>query len=403
MKKHLIWILVAALAQGCASKPEVVIDEDPAAKAERLRREKEAAEAAARKRAYGEALAALKARKYGEARDKARLALKAAPGDAALEETLAKALLNLGDYDEADALFVKLRKASPDKLNLTLKHADLMRRRNKGKDVSNGTKLLEDLAKKDKFNEDILANLVVFYRLQGKDKKAEKTIRRLLSRHPDSVAAYMNLSMIYFAKAQTAKKSKKQMLARAESVTALVFDKLKTAKLKPTKEHAPLYNNLGMIWIERKDLARALVNFEKAVELDPALLSAHLNIGSIALRYRDFKRARTHYESVLKSEPSHVEALEAVGHAQAGKLEAKEAVATFEKVLKLQPKNARVVMALAVVQERQLSKLEVAVSLYERWMKLKGGSARLGKDHVVVKKVAELKEQIQMLKEFGDG
>ena len=48
MKKHLIWILVAALAQGCASKPEVVIDEDPAAKAERLRREKEAAEAAAR-------------------------------------------------------------------------------------------------------------------------------------------------------------------------------------------------------------------------------------------------------------------------------------------------------------------------------------------------------------------
>ena len=136
------------------------------------------------------------------------MALKAAPGDAALEETLAKALLNLGDYDEADALFVKLRKASPDKLNLTLKHADLMRRRNKGKDVSNGTKLLEDLAKKDKFNEDILANLVVFYRLQGKDKKAEKTIRRLLSRHPDSVAAYMNLSMIYFAKAQTAKKSR---------------------------------------------------------------------------------------------------------------------------------------------------------------------------------------------------
>ena len=84
---------------------------------------------------------------------------------------------------------------------------------------------------------------MVFYRLQDKVKKGEKTIRKLLSRHPDSVAAYMNLSMIYFAKAQTAKKSKKQMLARAESVTALVFDKLKTAKLKPTKEHALLYNN----------------------------------------------------------------------------------------------------------------------------------------------------------------
>ena len=404
MKKHLIWILMVALAQGCSTAKKEVVIEDPAAKAERLRKEKEAAEAAARKRAYGEALAALKARKYGEARDKARLALQAAPGDPALEEALAYALLNLGDYDEADALFVKLRKASPDKLKLTLKHADLMRRRNKGKDVANGTKLLEGLAKKDEFNEDILANLVVFYRLQDKVKKAEKTIRKLLSRHPDSVSAYMNLSMIYFAKGQSAKGAgKKKMLARAESVTALVFDKLKTAKLKPGKEHAPLYNNLGMIWIERGDLARALVNFEKAVELDADHLTAHLNIGSIALRYRDFARARKHYDNVLKKEPSHLEALEAVGHAQAGKLEAKEAVKTFEAVLKLQPKNARVVMALAVVQERQLSKLEIAVTLYERWMKLKGGSARLGKNHAVVKKVAELKEQIQMLKEFGDG
>jgi Tfp pilus assembly protein PilF len=158
-----------------------------------------------------------------------------------------------------------------------------------------------------------------------------------------------------------------------------------------------------MIWIERGDLARALVNFEKAVELDSTQLTAHLNIGAIALRYRDFARARKHYGNVLKQEPSHLEALEAVGHAQAGKLEAKEAVKTFEKVLKLQPKNARVMLALAVVQERQLSKLEIAVSLYERWIGLKGGSGRLGKDHAIIKKVAELKEQIQMLKEFGDG
>ena len=80
MKRHLIWILMVALAQGCSTAKKEVVVEDPAAKAERLRKEKEAAEAAARKRAYGEALAALKARKYGEARDKARLALQAAPG-----------------------------------------------------------------------------------------------------------------------------------------------------------------------------------------------------------------------------------------------------------------------------------------------------------------------------------
>ena len=112
---------------------------------------------------------------------------------------------------------------------------------------------------------------------------------------------------------------------------------------------------------------------------------------------------QNYYGEVLKKEPSHLEALEATGHAQAGKLEAKAAVTTFEKVLKLQPKNGRVLLALAVVQERQLSKLDIAVSLYEKWIKLKGGEARLGKGHAIVKKVAELKEQIQMLKEFGEG
>jgi tetratricopeptide (TPR) repeat protein len=403
MKKHLIVVLFALLVQGC-SAPQVVDNEDPAAKAERLLREKEAAQAAARKAAYKESLAAIKARRYGEARDKARLALEAAPGDPALEEALAFALMNLGDYGEADQIFAKLRKASPAKISLTLAHADLMRRRNQGADVKQGVKLLEALAKKDEFNADILANLVVFYRLQNNDKLAERTIRKLLSRHPDSVAAYMNLSMIYFAKAQGSEGSaKKKMLARAESVTALVFDKLKTAKAKPGKQHAPLYNNLGMIWVERGDLARALIKFEEAIELDAGLLMAHLNIGAIALRYRDFDRARKHYAVVLKTEPSHLEALEAVGHAQAGKLQAKEAVATFEKLLKLQPKNTRVVFALAVVQERQLSKLELAVTLYERWIKLKGGNKRLGKDHAVVKKVSDLKEQIQMLKEFGEG
>ena len=49
MKKHLIWILMVALAQGCSTAQKEVVVEDPAAKAERLKREKEAADAAARK------------------------------------------------------------------------------------------------------------------------------------------------------------------------------------------------------------------------------------------------------------------------------------------------------------------------------------------------------------------
>jgi tetratricopeptide (TPR) repeat protein len=408
MIKRLLLIACAATYAGCASAPKVV-NEDPAVKAARLKAEQEEKARKEREAAYGDALAAFKGKSYGAARDKARLAMQVAPNDAKLRRVLAMALTQLGSeadagpYSEADTLFLGLRKANPSDIGLALAHCDLYRRRNAKGDVTKGLNTLRVLAKADPFNAKLLATMVVFYRLQGRVTKAEKLITKILSRHPDSIAAYMNLSMIYFGRAQAAKgKEKMVALARAENVTALAFDKLKLAKVKISAEHAPFYNNLGMIWVERSDLGRALVQFEKALELDKNLLAAHRNIGSIALRYRDFARALKHYGEVLKTLKEDPEALEAIGHCQAGKLEAEAAAKTFTKVLSLRPKNSRALYALAVVTERQLSKLEDAKALYQRWVNLKGGAARLGASHEVVKKITELAQQIQMLKEFGD-
>jgi tetratricopeptide (TPR) repeat protein len=408
MMKRLLLIACAVSYTGCATAGKVV-NEDPAVTAARLKAEQDDKDRKARAAAYGEALAAFDAKSFGDARDKARLAMQAAPDDAKLKRVLAMALTQLGSpadsgpFAEADALFESLRKADLKNVGLALAHCDLYRRRNAKGDVTKGLNTLRTLAKADPYNPKLLATMVVFYRLQGRVTKAEKLITKILSRHPDSIAAYMNLSMIYFGRAQTAKgKEKSVALARAENVTNLAFAKLKLAKVKIVAEHAPFYNNLGMIWVERGDLGRSLIQFEKALELDPNLIAAHRNIGSIALRYRDFVRARKHYGAVLKVLKDDPEALEAIGHCQAGKLEAADAAKSFKRVLQLRPKNARALYALAVVTERQLSKLEDAKALYQRWVTLKGGSARLGAGHKVVKKITELAEQIQMLKEFGD-
>ena len=404
---------------GCAKRQVVKQEptETPEEKQARLERERQERLERDRAAAVKKAFEALEKRQFADARDFARMGLEANPGNDELRYVLATSLIFLGDNDEGLKLVEELLKAKPDDKRFQMTLVDALRRRATKEDLARGLKILKTMAKGDEFNENILSSMVVFLRLQQKESQAEKLIQKLLSRHPDSVNAYMSLSAIYFGRAQREKDAdqKRRFLAKAESVTSFVWDKLKLAKITQGKEHAPLHNNLGMIWIERGEQARALASWKRALELDPNLMQSHLNVGAVALRYRDFGTAEKHYGHVLKFEPNHPEALEAVAHAmnasaarlsdQPDKMEAKagEAIKAFQKVLQIDGKNARAQLAIAGIYERLLSKLEPAVVEYKKYVQMMGGPKKLGKDHQIVKKITELEEQIAMEKEFGEG
>lgn len=404
---------------GCAKRQVVKEDptETPEERAARLERERQERLERDRAAAVKKAFEALEKRQFADARDFARMGLEANPGNDELRYVLARSLIFLGENDEGLKRVRELLEAKRDDKRFQMTLVDALRRRAQKKDLKEGLDILKGMAKGDEFNENILSSMVVFLRLQQKESEAEKLIQKLLSRHPDSVNAYMSLSAIYFGRAQREKNAdeKRRFLAKAESVTSFVWDKLKLAKITQGKEHAPLHNNLGMIWIERGEQARALASWKRALELDPNLLQPHLNIGAVALRYRDFGTAEKHYGHVLKYEPSHAEALEAVAHAMnAGaarlsddqaKMEAKanDAIKAFQKVLQIDAKNGRAQLAIAGINERLLSKLEPAVAEYKKYVQMMGGVKKLGKDHEIVKKISELEEQIAMEKEFGEG
>ncbi len=404
---------------GCAKRQVVkeVPSETPEERAAREERERQERLERDRAAAVKKAFEALEKRQFADARDFARMGLEANPGNDELRYVLARSLIFLGENDEGLKRVEELLKAKPEDKRFQMTLVDALRRRATKDDLNRGLKILRGMVKGDEFNEDLLSSMVVFLRLQQKESEAEKLIQKLLSRHPDSVNAYMSLSAIYFGRAQREKNpdEKRRFLAKAESVTSFVWDKLKLAKITQGKEHAPLHNNLGMIWIERGEQARALSSWKRALELDPNLLQPHLNIGAVALRYRDFATAEKHYGHVLKYEPSHPEALEAVAHAlnagaarlsdQPDKMEVKatEAIKAFQKVLQIDAKNGRAQLAIAGIYERLLSKLEPAVAEYKKYVSMMGGSSKLGRDHKVVKKISELEEQIAMEKEFGEG
>jgi len=68
-------------------------------------------------------------------------------------------------------------------------------------------------------------------------------------------------------------------------------------------ETALAYNGLGLVSIQKQDVATARGYFEKAVHLDPDLLEAQLNLGRAYKILGDIPRARAAFEAFLAKAP----------------------------------------------------------------------------------------------------
>ncbi|HEY3439329.1 MAG TPA: sulfatase-like hydrolase/transferase [Paludibaculum sp.] len=69
------------------------------------------------------------------------------------------------------------------------------------------------------------------------------------------------------------------------------------------EENAAAYNGLGLIAIQRQDLAAARVHFERAVALDSGLVEAQLNLGLIYKMSGDIPRARACFQVFVAKAP----------------------------------------------------------------------------------------------------
>jgi choline-sulfatase len=96
-------------------------------------------------------------------------------------------------------------------------------------------------------------------------------------------------------------------LAMAYLETQRIEDSERTFKwiLATNDRYALAYNGLGLIAVQKGDMAAARVNFEKAVQFDPDLLEAQLNLGRIYKNMGANTRARACWETFLaKASPA---------------------------------------------------------------------------------------------------
>lgn len=108
------------------------------------------------------------------------------------------------------------------------------------------------------------------------------------------------------------------------------------------------YNLKGVVYLGKKDIPTARMNFERALELQPTFIAAATNLAKLDLREKDIKRARGRLDSILERDKNNVPALLALAQmAPALGGTQKERLALLDRARKADVKAIEPQLALA--------------------------------------------------------
>ncbi len=234
------------------------------------------------------------------------------------------------DYGKAVDAYEKYRQLDPNDVKVQLKLANAYLKANKTKKAID---IFQEFQKADPDNISVMNTLVTLYRKNKQFPKAEKLARAILARDGKNVAVYRNLILLYYDW---------ERYNQAILVATLALQGLKA-------KDAGIYNNLGMVYLKKKDDTKASANFKAALKLDKGNSQAHMNLGTIAIRRGAWRQALDHFQAVLKKEPNNLYANRNYGVALMGTRRLMEAKTIYEKVLSLRDNDAESIFQLGVI------------------------------------------------------
>ena len=280
-------------------------------------------------------------------------------------------LLQKGDFAGAEREFRQTLIKKPDHRDAILNLGVVLKQK---KDYPAAIKHYKAALKKIPRDPLIMNNLIMIYRLNKQYKEAEKTGHSLLARTPNNVEAYKNMTLVYYDQ-------KKYEMAELLCINAGKMLEKQRKKDPSVKEDAGIYSNLGMIFMQMGKPRKALVQFTKALVVDPNNIDALINVGAIAHKYRDYPRAAAAYQKVLKQSADNDNAMQGLAFAAYGEGKAKDAIPLFEKIIRKHPDDERAIFVMGEIYYTFLHDYKNAISYYQRY-KAKKGSALQASDPV---------------------
>lgn len=165
-------------------------------------------------------------------------------------------------------------------------------------------------------------NAAVKLHLSGKLEEAITAYREALNANPELSQAHCNLGLIFNQQHDYAK-------ALSEFRKALAID----------PKDAITYNGIGAALRAQKDMEGAIKNWSTAVSIDPHLATAHYNLGTVYEMQKDYDKAMASYSLAIKNDFRLGEAYYRTGLILLKKNRSEDAKEQFNKALQVS-KNA---------------------------------------------------------------
>ena len=100
------------------------------------------------------------------------------------------------------------------------------------------------------------------------------------------------------------------------------------------------YNNLGEALFQKREVDKAIAQYQSALEIIPNYPAAHNNLGQALFQKGDVDKAMDEYQKALEIDPNYAPAHNNLGAALLRKGQTDEAIAQYQKALEIRPNYA---------------------------------------------------------------
>jgi tetratricopeptide (TPR) repeat protein len=117
--------------------------------------------------------------------------------------------------------------------------------------------------------------------------------------------------------------------------------------LAVTERNWIAHNNLGLVYLERRETERAREHFEAALRVRPSFVQARYNLGQVQELDGEFPQAIETYRAALQTRPGHPETLVRLAVLARAQGENEQAIELFDQGIQANPTNAPLWVGLA--------------------------------------------------------
>ena len=161
--------------------------------------------------------------------------------------------------------------------------------------------------------------------------------------------------------------------------------------LRLDEKDASIHVNLGLLAVRRGAHSVGVLEFEKALELDPLNSVAFSNIWIVALRFRDYQRAVEFLEAAVKAGLKNCTTAPALGYAYEGMQQGEKSLEQLGSAHDLCPAHHKILFDMGTIAMGQLGDNDRALAYFQHYTE---AQPKLAKDHPVfnfIKSIQDMK------------